>query len=63
MTIKRFVETAGRTSEFAHRGLERIPGTDKVRTYCANARQYSRESDLERITNKQPYTSAAKKKI
>lgn len=63
MTIKRFIEIAGRTSEFEHRGLERIPGTDKIRTYCANALQYSKESDLARITNKQSYTPIAKKKI
>lgn len=63
MTIKRFVEAAGRTTGFEPRGLERIPGTNKVRTYCANALQYSRESDLEKIVSKQYRAAGVKKKI
>lgn len=63
MTIKRFVEAAGRTTGFEARGLDRIPGTNKVRTYCANALQYSRESDLEKITSKQYRAASTKKKI
>lgn len=63
MTIRRFIEAAGQATEFEQRGLERIPGTNKVRTYCANALQYSRESDLEKITSKQYRAVGAKKKI
>lgn len=63
MTVKQFIKIAGRTSEFERRGLERIPGTDIVRTYCGNPMQYSKESDLERITSERSYVSAAKKQI
>ena len=62
-TIKRFIESTGGSLEFEHRGLERIPGTDKVRTYCASGLQYSKESDLARITDRRSYTSVAKEKI
>ena len=45
------------------RGLQRIPGTNKVRTYVGNPNQYSKESDLEKITAKQYRAAGARKKI
>lgn len=63
MTIRRIVEATGRISKYEQRGIEKIPGTNKVRTYCANALQYSRESDLEKIISKQYRAVGAKKKI
>lgn len=29
--------------------VDRIPGTTKIRTYCANASLYSKESTLEKL--------------
>lgn len=29
--------------------VDRIPGTSKIRTYCANASLYSKESSLEKM--------------
>lgn len=63
MDGKRLSMTAVRKVTIEHRGLTRIPGTNKVRTYCANASQYSRESDLEKITSKQYRAVGARKKI
>lgn len=49
MAMKRFVEAAGKRSEYGYVGADRIPGTSKIRTYCANASLYSRESDCKKI--------------
>lgn len=62
-TFKRLVESTERRLEFEHRGIERIPGTNKVRTYCANGLQYSKESDFERITDRRSYTSLTREKF
>ena len=53
MAIKRFVEAAGRKSSVGYVGADRIPGTNKIRTYCANASLYSKESDLKKIASSQ----------
>ena len=50
MAIKRFVEAAGKKGKYGYNGIDRIPGTDKVITYCATPQVYSSESSLERIT-------------
>lgn len=63
MAIRRFVEAAGRKTGAEYRGMDRIPGTDKVRTYCANSSLYSSESDLKRIISKRRSTLGISKKI
>ena len=60
-TLERFFQPKRVLKEI--RGLERILGTNKVRTYVANPNQYSKESDLEKITSKQHRAAGAKKKI
>ena len=50
MAIRRFVEAAKKRAGTPYRGADRIPGTDKVRTYAgAMGWLYSKESDLDRI--------------
>lgn len=49
MAIKCFVDALDESIEFEYRGADRIPGTDKVRTYCANDTLYSKQSDLDTI--------------
>lgn len=49
MAIRRFVKAAGNKTGAEYRGLDRIPGTNKVRTYVTGAWLYSKESDLENI--------------
>ncbi|MGM9628949.1 MAG: hypothetical protein ACI3V4_12835 [Faecousia sp.] len=61
MAMKRFVEAAGRKSGYGYVGDDRIPGTNKIRTYCANASLYSKESDLRKITSSQYRTTGTKK--
>lgn len=62
MAMRRFVEAAGRKTGVAYRGMDSIPGTNKVRTYCANASLYSNESDLKRIISKRRSTVGVRKK-
>ena len=40
-----------------------IPGTGKIRTSIPGANQYSKESDLEKITSKQYRAAGARKKF
>lgn len=63
MAMKRFVEAAGRKCEYGYVGADRIPGTNKIITYTANPRLYSKESDLKKIMKSQYQTTGAKKKI
>ena len=50
MAIRRFVEAAGRRTGTPYRGADRIPGTNKVRTYAgALWWLYSKESDFDTI--------------
>lgn len=55
MSMNRFVEAIGKPLRIKLRWREEnIPGTNKIRTFTANPRVYSKESDLENIiTNKQ----------
>ncbi len=62
MTIKKYIAATGRVTGFERRGAERIPGTDKVRTYCANTSQYSQESDLDNIIRRQRHSVGANKR-
>lgn len=55
MTMRKFVEAAGKNG-VAYRGADRIPGTNKVRTYATGAWLYSKESDLETIMRKRRET-------
>lgn len=60
--MKRFVDAASRKSPpFTRHLSDRIPGTDKIRTYVSNPLVYSRESDLDKIT-KMPYDNTENKK-
>lgn len=63
MAIRSFVESAGRRSGTVYRGMDRIPGTNKVRTYCVNAGLYSSESDFKKVISKRQHTVGIKKKI
>ena len=63
MAIRRFVEAAGQKTGTEYRGKDVIPGTNKVRTYCANASLYSKESDLKRIMSKRYSTLGLQKKV
>ena len=63
MAIRRFVEAAGQKTGAVYRGLDAIPGTNKVRTYCANASLYSSESDLKKIISKRRSTVGLRKKV
>lgn len=60
-SISKFLKECGKSEE--RRGLERIPGTNRVRTYVGNPNIYSQESDLERIISKKHYTTGVKKKL
>lgn len=62
MAIRRFVEAAGQKTGAAYRGADRIPGTDKVRTYVTGAWLYSKESDLKKIIRKRRQTVGTRKK-
>ncbi len=61
MVMERFVKAAGRKDGVRYQQADRIPMTDKVRTYCANASLYSRESDLGKIVSSQYQTVDVKK--
>ena len=50
MVMKCFVEAASGNIEAVYERTDLIPGTNKIRTYCANSSLYSQESDLEKIT-------------
>ena len=49
MSMKKFVEITRKKPIRKFREADRIPGTDKVRTYAWNAELYSEESSLEKI--------------
>lgn len=50
--MNRFVEAIGKEPRIRYRGIDVIPGTDKIRTYASNVPGlYSRESDLENIVS------------
>lgn len=50
MAMNRFVEAIGKPLRIKLPWREdNIPGTDKIRTFTANPRVYSKESDLENI--------------
>ena len=56
MAMRRFVEAAGKETGTEYRGADRIPGTNKVRTYVTGAWLYSKESDLKKIIRKRMET-------
>lgn len=51
MSMRRFVEAIGRPAKIVHSCPDRIPGTNKVRTYTANSSVYSKQSDLKNLTS------------
>ena len=64
MAISRFVEAVSKSVATKHEEVDRIPGTSKIRTYCADASLYSHESDLKNITRTSRYCNenSAKKR-
>ena len=56
MVMRRFVEASGKNSGYGYVGPDRIPGTNKVRTYVTGAWLYSKESDLETIIRRRRET-------
>lgn len=62
MAMKRFVEALKKPPRIEYEGADRIPGTDKVRTYCANSSLYSKESDLKTIISNEYRAFGAGKK-
>ena len=62
MAMKRFVEAAGKKLVLGYRGADRIPGTNKIRTYVTGAWLYSEESDLRKIIRKRRETVGTRKK-
>lgn len=62
MAMRRFVEAAGKKSGYGYVGLDRIPGTNKIRTYVTGAWLYSKESDLKKIISKRRQTVGIRKK-
>lgn len=62
MKTNRFIEALGKPARIEYRGADRIPDTDKVRTYCSNASLYSRESDLENIVSDKYRASITRRK-
>lgn len=61
MAMRRFVEAAGRKGG-EYRGRDRIPGTNKTRTYVVTGWLYSSESDLSKIISKRRQTVGTMKK-
>lgn len=49
MSTSYFVKAMAKMAPMAHEEADRIPGTSKIRTYCADASLYSSESDLKSI--------------
>lgn len=49
MAKDRFVEALKGPSKIEYRGADRIPGTDKVRTFFSNGSLYSKESDMKTV--------------
>lgn len=49
MAIKCFVDALKKPTKVEYEGADRIPGTDIIRTYCANDTLYSKQSDLNTI--------------
>ena len=62
MAMRRFVEAAGKKTGAGYRGADRIPGTNKIRTYVTGAWLYSKESDLKKIISKHRQTVGTRKK-
>lgn len=47
MVMRRIVEALSRGPNIKYEGLDRIPGTDVVRTYVTGSWLYSKESDMQ----------------
>lgn len=47
--MRRFVDAASRKKAIDEEEVDRIPGTTKIRTYCANSSLYSKESTMQNI--------------
>lgn len=47
--MRRFVDAASRKKIISEEEVDRIPGTTKIRTYCANSSLYSKESTIQNI--------------
>lgn len=62
MAMKRFIEAAGKKSGYGYVGPDRVPGTNKIRTYVTGAWLYSKESDLKKIISKRQQTVGTRKK-
>lgn len=61
MVMKRIIEALSDAPKIKYEGADRIPGTDKVRTYCSNASLYSKESDLENMLSNRHCTAGSKR--
>lgn len=47
--MRRFVAAASRKRTVNDEEVDRIPGTTKIRTFCANSSLYSKEGSIENI--------------
>lgn len=47
--MRRFVEAASRKKTIDEEEVDRIPGTTKIRTFCANSSLYSKEGTIQNI--------------
>lgn len=47
--MRRFVDAAARKKAAHEEEVDRIPGTTKIRTFCANSSLYSKEGTIENI--------------
>lgn len=52
MSMRRFIKAIGRPPKIVHNSPDRIPGSNKCRTYTANSSVYSKQSDLKTIMSK-----------
>lgn len=49
--MRRFVDAASRKKAVDEEEVDRIPGTTKIRTFCANSSLYSKESTIQNIVH------------
>lgn len=61
MATDRFMEALKKTPRIEYEGVDRIPGTDKVRTYFSNGSLYSKESDIKTILSNEYRAFGARK--
>ena len=63
MVMRRFVEALNKTPRIRYRSLDRIPGTNKSRTYVSNHSVYSRESDIKNLIRHRRFPNKSKCQI